>query len=41
MAIQGYYDEAKERQIEEDLPFGSERLVPMKAGQTIRWQLAD
>jgi len=31
----------EERQIEEDLPFGSERLVPMKAGQTIRWQLAD
>lgn len=31
----------EERKIEEDLPFGSERLVPMKAGETIRWQLAD
>jgi dihydroorotase len=30
-----------EHQVAEDLPFGSERLVPMKAGQTIRWQLAD
>ncbi|MCK5944901.1 MAG: dihydroorotase [Planctomycetes bacterium] len=29
------------RAIPADLPFGSERLVPMRAGQTIRWQLAD
>ena len=33
--------ERREWQVPDELAFGDDRLVPMRAGQTIRWQLVD
>ena len=33
--------ERAEQEIPADLPFGSDRLVPMRAGETTRWRMVD
>ena len=33
--------ERVEQQVPTDLPFGDERLVPMRAGESTRWRLVD